>query len=263
MRNLYVLAAALDRIEESLCQPIRLEELAKACYSSPSGLQKLFRYVFQCSVSEYVGKRRLSRASKALADTSGTILEIALAFEYGSPEAFSRAFKRFWGVSPSQFRRERRFTELFPRFELEYEGGYKMPGRRRVDIGELYDVLKDLRDTYVLCVDVRHLAEINAEYGVAAGDLVIAEAAARIDRETEPEMLMFRVGGDEFAVVTGYTEKSKVEQLRKRIAARNGEMILAEGHEIPVATRFGICKIPEGNLRYNELYKAINKALEQ
>lgn len=266
MRNLRVLAAVLDAIEERLCEPIRLDDLAAACYCSASGLQKLFRYVFHSSVSEYTAKRRLSRASAELVSTDKSVTEIALDYQYGSPEAFSRAFKRFWGIPPSVFRRERRFTNLFPKFKLiEENGGYVMPDnfRRRVDITDLYDELKKLRDTYVLGVDVCGLMKVNDTLGHAAGDLIIAEAAARIEKEIPPDMLMFRVGGDEFAVVTGYTDEAEVRALWERIARHNGEAVDFEGTEIPVSTRFGICKVPGGNLKYGELHTEISKSLER
>jgi AraC family transcriptional regulator len=258
-----ILASALDIIEENLRAPLRLEDLARACYSSPSGLQKLFRYVFRYTVSEYTSKRRLTRASAELAGSDRSILAIALDYQYNSAEAFSRAFKRFWGISPSIFRRERRFTALFPRFQLEYvNGGYVMPSSsRRVDIRDLYDVLKGLANTYMLCVDVRYLMQINEQYGHRAGDMVIAETAARIEREISPTMLMFRVGGDEFAVVTGYDDPADVEALRERIATYNGQTIDCEGQEIPVSTRYGIYQIPEGNIRYSELYGSLVQSL--
>jgi AraC family transcriptional regulator len=136
-----------------------------------------------------------------------------------------------------------------------------MPNRRRVDISDLYDVLKGLKNTYMLCVDVRHLMQINEQFGHHAGDMVIAETAARIEREIGSDMLMFRVGGDEFAVVTGYSDPADVEALRERIAAHNGQTIDCEGQKIPVSTRYGICQIPEGNIRYSELYGSLAQSL--
>jgi AraC family transcriptional regulator len=91
--------------------------------------------------------------------------------------------------------------------------------------------------------------------------MVIAETAARIEREIDPAMLMFRVGGDEFAVVTGYDDPADVEALRERIAAYNGQTINCEGQEVPVSTRYGIYQIPEGNIRYSELYGSLVQSL--
>ena len=43
-------------------------------------------------------------------------------------------------------------------------------------------------------------------YGYATGDIIIAEAFVRIERELSDDMLLFRTGGDEFAVVTAYKD---------------------------------------------------------
>jgi len=144
MRDLTVIAAALEIVEEKLCEPMNAADLAKACFYSYSGLQKLFGYAFGCSVSEYITKRRLSRASSELLVSEKSITDVALDYQYESPEAFSRAFRRFWGITPSEFRKTRRFSELQPKFIIEDDyGGIIMSTRKPVDISKLYDVLKN------------------------------------------------------------------------------------------------------------------------
>ena len=253
MKNAAILTAALEIVEMRLCEPMSAEELAKACYSSCSGLQKLFGYAFQCSVGEYITKRRLSRAARELLESEKTITNIAFDYQYGSPEAFSRAFKRFWGVSPAEFRRTRRFTDLFPKFTIEIEnGGIIMSNRKPVDIGVLYDELKKLVGTYVLSTDLINFMKVNNDYGYSAGDAVIAEAFARIERELSADMLLFRTGGDEFAVVTGLSDVKTVENLAKKITARNCEPLKYGEHSIPFSIRVGISRIPETGLSYRK-----------
>jgi len=92
MKNLLVLATALEVVEDKLKEPLSVEDLAKSCYVSVSGLQKLFNYVFGCSVKEYIAKRKLSLAAYDLIHTDQTITQIALTYTYDSPEVFSKAF---------------------------------------------------------------------------------------------------------------------------------------------------------------------------
>ena len=61
---------------------------------------------------EYVRKRRLTEAGKALLHSNQRILDIALDWQYDSQEAFTRAFKRAYGVPPGTFRRRKSFTPL-------------------------------------------------------------------------------------------------------------------------------------------------------
>ena len=267
MRNLYVLALALDIAEENLRQPFGVEDLANNCFISVSGLQKLFKYAFNCSVGEYLAKRRLSAASMQLTSTSKSVIEIALDYQYTSPEVFTRAFKRFWGVTPSQFRKKHRFSELFPKLELTYSdenGGYIVTERRKVDISELYNKLKGLKDTYILCADLCNLKHTNDTYGYAAGDLLLAEAAKRIDKEITHDMFMFRIGRDEFAIITGYKSIADAEILAKKITALNGiPILLPDRAEVPLSLRIGITKISSGGLSYKETIDEMHTVIEQ
>ena len=67
---------------------------------------------------EYVRNRRLTEAARALVETDRRILEVALDWQYDSQEAFTRAFKRAYGVTPGDFRRRRSFTPLRPPLSL-------------------------------------------------------------------------------------------------------------------------------------------------
>ena len=264
LRDFSVLSAALEIVEQRLCEPMSAADLAKACYSSYSGLQKLFKYAFSCSISEYITKRRLSRASSELISSDDSIIDIALSHQYDSPEAFSRAFRRFWGISPSEFRKTRRFSELQPKFKLEENyGGFKMSIRKPLDVSEMYDELKRLGGRYALSIDIMRFDQVNKDYGYAAGDIVIAEAFARIERELTNDILLFRTGGDEFAVVTSYEAVSEAEALARKITKQNGTEVLAGEHKIPLSLHVGISQIPVTTLNYQKALDILCNAVNQ
>jgi AraC family transcriptional regulator len=93
-------------IERNLARPLSLAELAEACGVSPFHLAHAFGEATGQSVMRYVRGRRLSEAAKALADGARDILELALRSGYGSHEAFSRAFRNQFGITPEEVRRE-------------------------------------------------------------------------------------------------------------------------------------------------------------
>ena len=64
-----------------------------------------------------------------------------------------------------------------------------MSERKEFETSELYDKLKEQRGTYILCTDLCNLKNTNDMYGNAAGDLLIAEAARRIDNEITKEII--------------------------------------------------------------------------
>src|SRR5712691_13154267 len=60
----------------------------------------------------YVRARRLSEATRALADGAPDILGVALDADYGSHEAFTRAFRDHFGVAPETVRSSTRLDNL-------------------------------------------------------------------------------------------------------------------------------------------------------
>jgi AraC family transcriptional regulator len=141
LKNFYILTDAINYIEDNLCNEFTLDHVAEACYSSLSGLKKLFAYAFHLGLKEYISKRRMTHAAHDLLNSELSITEIALKYQYNSPEVFTRAFFKVWGTSPSTFKKQWRFTGIFPKILFEYDGG-KIMSRKKVDLSELYDLLK-------------------------------------------------------------------------------------------------------------------------
>lgn len=266
MKNFCIFADAVNYIEENLCSDISQEDIAAACYCSLSSLQKVWRYCTHTSVKEYMDKRRLTRCAEDILNTDMTLTEIAMKYRYNSPEVFTRAFQRLWGISPSKFKTERHSAGIFPRIipdESKLEGGIYMG--RRVDITELYNELESKKGSYVLCFDIAGLDMINKNIGHAAGDRVILEAFRRIDDMAGDSMPAFRIGGDEFAAVTGLTDKKEVEVQAEKVIALNGQPVEWEGRQIPVSVRIGAVRLGENghHIRYHELFNSMQTVINE
>jgi len=92
-------------IEGSLADALSIDALAERTYFSRSHYQRLFRAVVGEPVMEYIKKRRLQQACRALGEGTATVLDVAVAYGYESYEGFSRAFKAYFGVSPGRYRK--------------------------------------------------------------------------------------------------------------------------------------------------------------
>jgi AraC family transcriptional regulator len=97
--------ALLGWIERRLDQPLTLDEIAGQAALSAYHFSRLFTARMGRSVMAHVRGRRLVRGARRLCDEPGLKL-VELAFDCGfeSQEAFTRAFKRVFGVSPGRFR---------------------------------------------------------------------------------------------------------------------------------------------------------------
>ena len=259
MKDFGILSDALNYIELNICESIVQEEVSRACYCSLSHLQKLFSHVFRISIGEYITRRRMTLAARDMVGMNITVTAAAMKYGYNSPEVFARAFIKIWHITPSKFKKTWQFTGIFPRLTLNTEGETHM-SKRKFDISELYDYLKSRKGKYVVCFDVVHLKYINDTFGSSAGDKVILECLKRMDTACDDNMLLFRIGGDEFVIVTDYTEKEQVKMLVDGILKQNDTSITIDGNKIPVSMRAGAIRIGSDTLRYGELFEKLQQA---
>ncbi|TGB80739.1 AraC family transcriptional regulator [Escherichia sp. E4694] len=91
-------------IEGNLNSSLSVKVLAERSGYSERWLYKLFQDVTGISVAQYIRRRKLTLAALLLRHTSRRITDISLMYEFSSPQAFSRAFRQQFKVSPVQYR---------------------------------------------------------------------------------------------------------------------------------------------------------------
>lgn len=99
-------------IESRLAEPVSLDAAAAVAGLSRFHLSRSFAQAAGLSLSAYWRARRLSEVARALAAGDGAILDVALAHGYGSHEAFTRAFRDVFGVTPETVRMRRSLETL-------------------------------------------------------------------------------------------------------------------------------------------------------
>jgi AraC family transcriptional regulator len=95
---------ALWYIESHLAKPLTLDEISNVAGVSRFHMVRAFAAATGFSVMRYVRARRLTEAARALAAGAPDILHVALDADYGSHEAFTRAFRDHFGVTPETVR---------------------------------------------------------------------------------------------------------------------------------------------------------------
>jgi AraC family transcriptional regulator len=95
---------ALWFIESHLGDALTLDEIAAIGGVSRFHMVRAFAAATGLSVMRYVRTRRLSEAARALANGAPDILTLALDADYGSHEAFTRAFRDRFGMTPERVR---------------------------------------------------------------------------------------------------------------------------------------------------------------
>lgn len=260
MKNIELLTDSLVFIENNLGEDIRTENIAKMCFCSRSKLEKLFRYVYGQSVHDYIIRRRMMRAADLMERCPDmTILDVAVECGYSSNEAFTRAFRSVWQENPSEFRGSRR-SELFPKLTSAIITGddYIMT-RKKFDISELYELFKERKNCWFVHCDIKELDPIN-KISRKAGDCAIITAIKRMDEAAGENDIVFRIGGDEFCMITASEDEAYAESIVTRIKSRNGELISCDGKDYPLSLHVGKMLYTHP-LKYDELFTELHNAI--
>ena len=98
------ISKAIWYIENHYRDQVSLDAIAEVAGVSRYHLSRMFCYAVGHPISRYIRFRRLSAAAIALAAGETDILDLALSIGYGSHEAFTRAFRAHFSVTPEQVR---------------------------------------------------------------------------------------------------------------------------------------------------------------
>jgi AraC family transcriptional regulator len=94
-------------VANSLDTPAKTQDLARQAYQSRTQFHRLFRTVVEETPAAMRRRLLLERAAYQLAHTGMSVTDVALDANYGSLEAFTRAFRKAFRISPSRYRRMR------------------------------------------------------------------------------------------------------------------------------------------------------------
>jgi AraC family transcriptional regulator len=94
-------------VANSLDTQAKTQDLARQAYQSRTQFHRLFRTVVEETQAAMRRRLLLERAAYQLAHTGMSVTDVALDASYGSLEAFTRAFRKAFRISPSLYRRMR------------------------------------------------------------------------------------------------------------------------------------------------------------
>jgi AraC family transcriptional regulator len=121
-----------DYIEENLDDKIGLNQLAFLTTFSPWHFHRQFRKHLGENIQHYIKRLRIEKAAYEIKISNFPILEIAMEAGYESNEAFTRAFKRYMKVTPSQYRND--LQKKSSALKSKSNGIRSFPG---IDLGEI------------------------------------------------------------------------------------------------------------------------------
>lgn len=103
--NFDYLNKMIKYIENNLDNEIDFNELSKITNTNIFILDRIFMFLTNMTITEYIKKRRLSKAFEDIRNTDLKIIDIAFKYHYNSAPAFNRAFKSLFNITPTECRK--------------------------------------------------------------------------------------------------------------------------------------------------------------
>lgn len=97
----------LDYIENNLHEELKLEIIAKEGHYSPFHFHRIFKGIIGETIQEFILRKRMERAIFLLTKDKYKLLnEVCLETGFNSHSTFSKTFRKYFGITPSNFRKD-------------------------------------------------------------------------------------------------------------------------------------------------------------
>ncbi len=251
------LNSVIDYIEENLTEEIDYDEISKIALCSSYHFQRIFAYMADIPLSEYIRRRKLSRAAVDLQDENNKVIDVSLKYGYDSPTAFNRAFQRIHGIAPSEVRGRGHSLKAYPpiSFKISIKGDSAM--EYRIEKKEAFRIVgvsapleKEIEKNFevvpamwgqatqngtigklatIMDGEPKGLLGVSACYEEADWKYMIAVAS---NQPAENELDEFMVPESTWAIFSGRGTNLAIQELERRIVT---EWLPTSGYEYGTA----------------------------
>lgn len=201
---------ALLYIEKNLQEKLTLEVVAKEAHFSPYHFHRLFKIVTKETLNDYISRKRIELAAHYLLHRKEfTITEITEKSGFSSLSVFSRAFKKFYGKSPADFKNnsKSRFSKISKieskkgQIETQFE-------QYIYNINQNLNWMKQRAKTEVKITEKLHLAYVSHQGKMNT----IANSYNRLMQWAAPKGLMSQ---EDLCMITIYHDSPKITDPNK------------------------------------------------
>lgn len=132
------MSSAIRYIEDNIIDKIDFSYVAKLACCPSHQFQRVFSFVADMSMSDYIKRRRLTLAAIELQENNTKkIIDVALKYGYNSHSAFTRAFKEHHGIPPNAARCKNAQLNIFPCMSLSFSPKSNEKFNYRIEKGEI------------------------------------------------------------------------------------------------------------------------------
>ena len=128
---------AAEIVDREYASDLSLDDIARRVASSRRQLQRAYAEIGQTTFRDHLTRVRMQKAAEMLATRALTVREVAHRVGYRQPAQFAKAFRRYQGVAPSDFRANGRASAARSRVRDAVQRPSGVPRRLSLSAGRL------------------------------------------------------------------------------------------------------------------------------
>ncbi|KIQ20113.1 AraC family transcriptional regulator [Flavobacterium sp. MEB061] len=194
-------------IDQNLESDLSLNAVSEIAFFSPFHFHRVFKFVTQETLHEYVKRRRIEKSASDLLHKNITATEIAHKYGFSDNSSYSRAFKKHFGVSPTEFKNQNpnRFSKIR---QLKSKNGQEYP-----DYEKYICVINNLKNWIKMNakIEIKEMSKMDLAYVSSIGPHNLENAYGKLMQWATPKGLI----KDQTKMITVYHDSFKVTESDK------------------------------------------------
>ena len=240
-------------IDDNLDQELTLETIANIGFYSPFHLHRIFKAITNETINEYITRKRIEKAASILLHKREiTISELSLQYGFNSNSSFTRTFKKFYGINPTEFRKSnpKNFSKI---------GKVQSKNGQEIGIVEEYICNINNHKNWIKMkakIEIKEMPKLDLAFITQIGPYGMENAYAKLIKWATPKGLL---ENEKLKVVTIYHDSFKItEPYKVRMSA-----CISLKEKVDVSGEIGLTTIEKGKcivghfeIRINEFEKS-------
>ncbi|MGJ8551298.1 AraC family transcriptional regulator [Winogradskyella wichelsiae] len=194
-------------IDQNLDSDLSLNTIAEIAFFSPFHFHRIFKFITGETLNEYVNRQKIEKSTLDLLHKNITTTEIAHKYGFSDNSSFSRAFKKYFGISPTEFKQQNPNRHSKIR-QLESKNGQDYP-----DYERYICIINNLKKWIKMNVniEIKEMPKMDLAYVSSIGPQNLESAYQKLMKWATPQGLM----NEQTKMVTIYHDSFKVTEANK------------------------------------------------
>lgn len=194
-------------IDKNLESDLSLNTVSEIAFFSPFHFHRIFKFITGETLNEYITRRRIEKSALDLLHKNISTTEIAHKLGYSDNSSFSRAFKKYFGISPTEFKKQNPNRHSKIR-QLKSKNGQDYP-----DYEKYICIINNLKSWIKMNakIEIKEMQKMDLAYVSSIGPQNLENAYRKLMQWATPKGLM----NDQTKMIIVYHDSFKVTEANK------------------------------------------------